>query len=56
MLTVKIPRKYGMNFPYLTKNIKLLCQLYHRCGMPPVLATEDEITENKKPTVKKNKG
>ena len=30
--------------------------MYHRCGMPPMLATEDEIIENKKPIVKKNKG
>lgn len=34
-----------MNFLHLTKNIKSLCQVYHRCGMPPILATEDEIIE-----------
>lgn len=56
MVTVKIPSKYAMNFPHLTKNIKLLCQVYHRCGMPPTLGTEDEIIQNTKPRVKKNKG
>lgn len=45
-----------MNFTHVTKYIKLLCQACHRCGMSPILATADEIMENKKPTEKRNKG
>lgn len=56
MVTIKIPRKHGMNFLHLTKNSKLLCQVYHRRGLLPMLATEDEIIENKNPIVKNNKG
>lgn len=44
-----------MNSWHLTKNIKSLCQVYYRRGMPPVLATDDETIGNRKPTVKEYK-
>lgn len=34
------------------KNIKSLCQVYYRWGMPPVLAANDETTGSRKPAVK----
>lgn len=56
MFTVKILRKYEKNIWQLPKNIKSLCQVYYRWGMPPMLAANDETIGNRKPTVKEYKG